>query len=270
MFHLNIRSLRKNYSGLTQCLETFDNKFTIIALTETWMKAHNADLFNLEGDTHEHLTRESISLFIQENTNYKIRSDLNYQDKELEMLWAEIDYLPTVQNKSIVGVIYKAPGCQAIKINTKLQEIIDIANREGKTVFHTGDYNLNLINSETHTHTAEFLDINLTSSILPLITKPTRITNSSSTLIDNFFTNHNNFNININAIIPTDLSDHFPICFFFTIIKKIQTRRTNLQGEISPRKIGTNSTKPWVICHGTLYFSKRMHRELIPFSIKLL
>ena len=46
-------------------------------------------------------------------------------------------------------------------------------------------------------------------SLMPLITKPTRITENSSTLIDNIFSNFQPFP---NAgIIISDLSDHFPI-----------------------------------------------------------
>ena len=49
------------------------------------------------------------------------------------------------------------------------------------------------------------------NNILPLINSPTRITESSETLIDNIFTNKFN-NVKIDSgIIKTDISDHFPI-----------------------------------------------------------
>ena len=50
----------------------------------------------------------------------------------------------------------------------------------------------------------------LTYGLVPLITKPTRITAHSATLIDNIFTNNTNV-LSKNGLIISDLSDHFPI-----------------------------------------------------------
>ena len=51
----------------------------------------------------------------------------------------------------------------------------------------------------------------LCSSFIPLINRPTRITENSATLIDNIFTNCHNVSNHITGIIPTDVSDHFSI-----------------------------------------------------------
>ena len=49
--------------------------------------------------------------------------------------------------------------------------------------------------------------------LIPIITKPTRITNSSYTLIDNsLFSNLLNFS---SGILTADISDHFPIFFVY-------------------------------------------------------
>ena len=49
---------------------------------------------------------------------------------------------------------------------------------------------------------------------MPLITKPTRITKSTATLIDNIFTNNANKTGHQSGILLNDISDHLPI---FTI-----------------------------------------------------
>ena len=46
--------------------------------------------------------------------------------------------------------------------------------------------------------------------LYPSITKPSRITTSSATLIDNIFTN-NIFNIQFSGLLCNDISDHLPI-----------------------------------------------------------
>ena len=49
-----------------------------------------------------------------------------------------------------------------------------------------------------------------TNSMYPLISKPTRITSSTATLIDNIFTNNLEQSMS-SGILYTDLSDHLPI-----------------------------------------------------------
>ena len=80
---------------------------------------------------------------------------------------------------------------------------------ENKNIFLTGDYNINLLNTETDEATASFLN-NLTSNLLiPHIILPTRITTRSKTLIDNIFTNSFNSSF-ISGNIITSISDHLP------------------------------------------------------------
>ena len=57
------------------------------------------------------------------------------------------------------------------------------------------------------------------NSLYPLISKPTRITSSTATLIDNIFTNNLELNMN-SGILYTDLSDHLPV-FQVTHLKMI-------------------------------------------------
>ena len=76
-----------------------------------------------------------------------------------------------------------------------------------------GDFNLNLLNHQSHGSTGEFLDIMYSFMFYPLITKPSRITSSSATLIDNIFINHFANDIK-SGLFFTDISDHLPV---FTI-----------------------------------------------------
>ena len=57
IMHLNIRSLSKNFKDLKSSLSLINHKFSVIALTETWAKPHNIDLFHLDGYHHEFILR---------------------------------------------------------------------------------------------------------------------------------------------------------------------------------------------------------------------
>ena len=61
---------------------------------------------------------------------------------------------------------------------------------ENKICYLLGDYNINILNYASHVHIVQFVDMMSSSGFLPLITRPTRVTATSSTLIDNIFTNY--------------------------------------------------------------------------------
>ena len=61
--------------------------------------------------------------------------------------------------------------------------------KENNICYLAGDYNIKLLNHDTHQLTAEFLNIMYSNSFISLINRPTRVTEHSATLIDNVFTN---------------------------------------------------------------------------------
>ena len=72
------------------------------------------------------------------------------------------------------------------------------------------DHNLDLIKYTKHKATSEFIEINLEHQLLPTITKPTRITRSTATLLDNIIIGRT-FQANYEPnIVISNLSDHLP------------------------------------------------------------
>ena len=83
-----------------------------------------------------------------------------------------------------------------------------------------GDYNINLLNVDSHSLTADFNDTMHSSGLVPLITRPTRVTENSATLIDNIFTNKVvSYDESVYGILVTDISDHYPIFCVDKILK---------------------------------------------------
>ena len=116
VMHQNIRSIRHKFDKIKSLLHTMDHKFSILGFSETWFKSYNADLYNLEGYDHIHLTRPEktgggLSMYINRNLNHKLRPDLIHQDNSTEMLWVELDKRELHSKKNyIVGIIYRKPG----------------------------------------------------------------------------------------------------------------------------------------------------------------
>lgn len=78
-----------------------------------------------------------------------------------------------------------------------------------------GDMNIDFLKYNYHTQTEEYLDMLHSNNISPIITKPTRITNYTATLIDHIYTN--NTKQMISGIATIDISDHLPT---FCIVDK--------------------------------------------------
>ena len=102
-----------------------------------------------------------------------------------------------------------------------------------KTSLHI--FNINLLNNKTHQNTQNFTNVMVSMGIYPLITKPTRITEYSLTLIDNIFIN-NVKGINKSGIFMSDSSDRLFVfvCSHYELLYKLHyshVYKRSLNGE---------------------------------------
>ena len=73
-----------------------------------------------------------------------------------------------------------------------------------------GDFNVDLLKMEESRHSSDVLNYMFSSSFYPLISRPTRITSRSATLVDNIFVDSLEDNFS-SGLLFTDLSNHLPI-----------------------------------------------------------
>ena len=227
LIHLNIRSFQKNYSNFENYISALDFEFSIIGFSETWLIDSNKSFCSIVGYNHEYLYRQDkigggVSLFIKDNVKYFVRSDLSILNKHIEVIFVEIDKNQYQSSKNIVvGTLYRPPNTDIEIFNAHLNNILEILKSENKSVYIMGDYNINLLNVDTHNLSSEFLNLMYSFAFFPVINKPTRISKNTSSLIDNIFCNDIIENVLFNGILYTDISDHLPI---FSIINKSKTK----------------------------------------------
>ncbi len=63
----------------------------------------------------------------------------------------------------------------------------------------------------SHRNTSDLLDAFIGGGLAPCITRPTRITNSTATLIDNIYVSADYCKDCFSGILISDISDHFPV-----------------------------------------------------------
>lgn len=226
LIHNNVRSLIKHENDIKAFIDRLEHRFQVVGLTETWLNENNADLVDFEGYSHEFVHRSGrtgggVSLFIDHCLNYKRISEIEVNNDILETVVIEIDKLSTNLNKTIqIVAVYRPPGSDVSCFNQSIDQILTSLKSTNTLCYVIGDFNINLLNTDTHALSAEFLNIMFSSGLMPVISKPTRITSSSATLIDNIFTNFSDSICLLNGLLLSDISDHLPIFCISSYIAK--------------------------------------------------
>ena len=105
--------------------------------------------------------------------------------------------------------------------------------KESKEVYIAGDFNIDLLKYETNTKYREFYNLMTSNGYLPLIILPTRITDTSQSLIDNIYTNtFTDDNQSGNILI--EIADH--LTQFVSVHKEV----TNAQKESYHKRDDSN------------------------------
>ena len=96
-------------------------------------------------------------------------------------------------------------------------------HKTNKLIFVMGDFNINLLSYEAHSETNEFINTMVSHYSLPYILHPTRVTDHSSTVIDNIFSNVTDYET-VSGNIINQIADHFAQ---FMLVKRININYKN-------------------------------------------
>ena len=192
--HLNAVSLPKYRDEIFRTINK--TNFDIICISETNVKKNTPkDLYQMEGYKFFQANRENrnsggVGVFVKNTFSNKVKKiDVNYKEKQPEIIFLEIE----VNNiKLIVGVLYKSP-CIRYGVFSDIFEYLAYFCTKYEHVLFLGDLNIDL--SKANSPAAKFLfeDIINPLSLTQIINTPTRITDTSSTLIDLIMVNNANY-----------------------------------------------------------------------------
>ena len=195
ILHLNIHSIpdkKDQLIVLLQQLKRVNCEIDIILLCETFVNAKNRhqckiDGYHFEDNYRKNTGRGGVAIYVHDRLKYKLRDDLAiFEEGFFESCFIEIF---NGKKNSIVGEVYRVPNTNENDFIERYESIIDKIYQENKNLIIGTDQNLDYLKIRNHNNTAKFLDTNLSSGILPTITKPTRITHKTATLIDNIYIN---------------------------------------------------------------------------------
>ena len=151
-----------------------------------------------------------VGIFVNESLKYKIREDLKLFVSEVESMFVELFF----NRKSvIVVVVYRPPGQTILAFKESLEPILFKVIGDHKPCYIMGDFNINhFVGEEMEPN--DFVQFMNSYSFSPVISKPTRITIETSTLLDNIFVN-STCDDYLSGIITYPVSDHMPHILYF-------------------------------------------------------
>ena len=215
VIEINIRGLVNKQYELLYLLQSITQmkQVDVVILIETWLTKDSEGKLKLPGYEYVGLPRchkkgGGVGFLIQRDLKYKHRFDLHVTSEVIENCFIE---LLGVKRNIIKGALYRAPNLSTSKFVADYELICKNLNREKNKDSILGlDHNLDLLKHHLHKQTQKFMECMLENSHFPCITCPTRVTNSSATLIDNLLLSVNLIGKQNSSVIVSDVSDHLP------------------------------------------------------------
>jgi exonuclease III len=240
VLQLNIIAKKTQFIELLNTCSESGYTVDVLLLCETFMNNINKNSckiknYNLIAYEYRTTSKQGgVAIYLRKGLKSLNRKDLNiFKEGEFESCFVEII---TEQNKKniIIGEIYRIPGKPEKKFLKDYENLLKLIGKENKATIIGTDQNIDYLKINTNNYANNLFELNLDNNLIPTITRPTRITHTSATLIDNI-----NISINLaknykSGIITTDISDHFPCLTLISNSGKVKqspyeliTRRLN-------------------------------------------
>ncbi|VDI04166.1 Hypothetical predicted protein [Mytilus galloprovincialis] len=131
------------------------------------------------------------------------RHDLENDD--IESMWIEIIFVH--QKPILIGNIYRPPKSNAEWV-TKFELMLTNVDIEDKEMIILGDFNINLSSRKIPAKWSHLKNI---FNLSQIVSVPTRVTQTSSSLVDHIYSNEPH-NIHFISVPKYSISDHYPVC----------------------------------------------------------
>ena len=208
----------------------------IIAIQETWnISSANLNIPNFTGPISKNRIDSrggGVCFYIKDNLDFKVIDNMSITDKAIEAITIKINHKFRSQ---VLTCLYRPPKANMINsFYEKLDLLVQMKNHLfPKANFDLlGDFNLNCFDQNTREKLYESC---MSNGLLPIITKPTRKTQNTETLIDNILTS--DAQQVRTFVLQTNISDHFSMLLSRNVEKKEKTKNTIYTRQINARNI---------------------------------
>ena len=161
MLHFNARSLRSSYSEIQDLLRKVKVKFDMIAIGETWLSKDSTTLYTFDDYDAFHVVRDNrkgggVVIYVNKMLNGRLCETKSVMVLVLECV--TIEYEINRNKTAMVSCVYRYPGSYIISFNYNIEQLFSHI-RYTKTLYICGDFNIDLLKSDNHNGTKEYLDV---------------------------------------------------------------------------------------------------------------
>ena len=188
-------------------------QWDVLGLTETWLDKESERRVTIQGYDGVFASRKEkngggVALFVKDGRTFRERPDLSvFREGIFESLFVELVKNEGCKNE-VVGIVYRPPGANLEAFSEELVKVLELT--KGTNSYIMGDFNMDLLKLSAHKPTSDFMENFTSRGFFPLISLPTRITDTTASLIDNIWTNNLTAKIG-SGLITVRVSDHLPI-----------------------------------------------------------
>lgn len=244
VMQLNIRGLFGKMSNLKNLINNASHgkKIDVILLCETWQNK-NSPSISLPGYEYVYKIRKhkiggGVGIFVSDRIRYtEVKLSANYESIEHVVINIKTKH----GNESItICSLYRPPNTNDTKFVEEYKNLLlDLYKTSTSKKLILGmDHNLDFLKHSLHKRTHDFIELNLDNSLIPSITRPTRITKSSATLIDNIIVSQSLITKSESRIIIDDISDHLPsIVKFKETLQNIRSSKTITSRNVNEKTV---------------------------------
>ena len=209
---LNINGLRSHLDKVQLLIR--DLGIQILALNETKLDPESPkELTSVAGYQQERLDRTcnggGVSIYIRDSIKYKRRLDIPTDN--LELICIEVE--PPKSKLFLVLAWYRPPS-DPVGSFSKLENVLSFLDKEGKEIILLGDTNCDLTPKQAEqpidNNSKHMLDLYELFSFKQLIEEPTRVTLTTSSIIDHIATTSAR-NIVKSGVYEVSMSDHYMV-----------------------------------------------------------
>ena len=233
MIQLNIRGLLNKQAELNGLLKEIKKKHeaSVILLAETWLKKATKNKIRVPGyqfvGSHRECKRGGgMGILISNKLQFRERKDLTLDIPNFENITIE---LKTHKNSILLSALYRPLNTKETEFIKNYKRLLNKFNPEEISRLILGlDHNMDFLKHKRHKPTKEFIALNLDYNLLPSFTKPTRITKTSSTLIDNIIIGKKYQMTYEPTICISDISDHLPLVLCIDNIDPFRAPKTKI------------------------------------------
>ena len=246
---LNIQSIVSKFTDLRENIDKLAG-YDIICLNETNCQMsklpHGKCDLELDG-FHEPIVREPIRksgrgggliMYVNKrvgSVDNIVEFDPNPEPSNTagEFQFVKIQNCKQQRRTIIVGNVYRSPSRKASSFIELYEAVLHRvqSKHSNKLIYVVGDLNLDLIKHSTDSACRDLIDMSAAKGFAQVVSRPTRITDHSATLIDHVYTNSLDATMSCN-IITFDISDHLAVhtkakLANNTVLSKIQHTKTS-------------------------------------------